>query len=107
MRDCVSFSRRTFFHVVILDILKEAEICFNFIIRDDHGFSPLHWSSKEGHTKIVDLLILRGARINATNRGDDTPLHLAAAHGHWDVVHMVSMKCYCQVGGNRKNWGAA
>lgn len=56
---------------------------------DDHGFSPLHWSSKEGHTKIVDLLILRGARINATNRGDDTPLHLAAAHGHWDVVHML------------------
>jgi len=56
---------------------------------DDHGFSPLHWSSKEGHTKIVDLLILRGARINATNRGDDTPLHLAAAHGHWDVVHTL------------------
>lgn len=56
---------------------------------DDHGFSPLHWSSKEGHTKIVDLLILRGARINATNRGDDTPLHLAAAHGHWDVVHVL------------------
>lgn len=56
---------------------------------DDHGFSPLHWSSKEGHTKIVDLLILRGARINATNRGDDTPLHLAAAHGHWDVVQVL------------------
>ncbi|XP_066991878.1 integrin-linked protein kinase isoform X1 [Anabrus simplex] len=56
---------------------------------DDHGFSPLHWSAKEGHIKIVDLLILRGARINATNRGDDTPLHLAAAHGHRDIVHML------------------
>lgn len=56
---------------------------------DDHGFSPLHWSSKEGHIKIVDLLMLRGARINATNRGDDTPLHLAAAHGHRDIVHML------------------
>lgn len=32
----------------------------------------------------------RGARINATNRGDDTPLHLAAAHGHRDIVHIVS-----------------
>ncbi|KAJ4429572.1 integrin-linked protein kinase [Periplaneta americana] len=56
---------------------------------DDHGFSPLHWSAKEGHLKIVDLLILRGARANATNRGDDTPLHLAAAHGHRDIVHML------------------
>ncbi|KDR11771.1 integrin-linked protein kinase [Zootermopsis nevadensis] len=56
---------------------------------DDHGFSPLHWSSKEGHIKIVDLLMLRGARVNATNRGDDTPLHLAAAHGHRDIVHML------------------
>lgn len=56
---------------------------------DDHGFSPLHWASKEGHTKIAELLIQRGARINATNRGDDTPLHLAAAHGHRDIVHMV------------------
>lgn len=56
---------------------------------DDHGFSPLHWSSKEGHIKIVDLLMVRGARINATNRGDDTPLHLAAAHGHQDIVHML------------------
>ncbi|GLH04266.1 hypothetical protein R5R35_002258 [Gryllus longicercus] len=56
---------------------------------DDHGFSPLHWASKEGHQKIVDMLMLRGARINATNRGDDTPLHLAAAHGHQAIVNML------------------
>lgn len=56
---------------------------------DDHGFSPLHWASKEGHLKIVELLIQRGARINATNRGDDIPLHLASAHGHRDVVHLL------------------
>lgn len=36
------------------------------------------------------MLLARGARINATNRGDDTPLHLAAAHGHRDIVYMVS-----------------
>lgn len=37
------------------------------------------------------MLILRGSRINATNMGDDTALHLASAHGHRDIVHMVSM----------------
>uniref|UniRef100_A0A6B2EA51 Putative integrin-linked kinase n=1 Tax=Phlebotomus kandelakii TaxID=1109342 RepID=A0A6B2EA51_9DIPT len=53
---------------------------------DDHGFSPLHWCSKEGHTKLVEMLLQRGARVNATNMGDDIPLHLASAHGHLEIV---------------------
>ncbi|XP_071481368.1 scaffold protein ILK-like, partial [Diadema antillarum] len=53
---------------------------------DDHGFSPMHWACKEGRTNIVDMLLSRGAKINATNMGDDTALHLAAAHGHRDIV---------------------
>uniref|UniRef100_A0A4D5R9F9 Integrin-linked protein kinase n=2 Tax=Scolopendra TaxID=41364 RepID=A0A4D5R9F9_SCOVI len=56
---------------------------------DDHGFSPLHWAAKEGRANIVELLIFRGARVNATNMGDDTALHLSAAHGHRDIVHML------------------
>jgi len=56
---------------------------------DDHNFSPLHWACKEGHIKIVEMLLLRGARVNATNRGDDIPLHLAAAHGHRDIVLLL------------------
>nr|CAG4636933.1 EOG090X04G6 [Ceriodaphnia reticulata] len=56
---------------------------------DDHGFSPLHWAAKEGHLNLVTLLIQRGARVNATNMGDDTPLHLATAHGHRDIVSLL------------------
>lgn len=59
------------------------------VYRDDHGFSPLHWCCKEGHFKLAELLVSRGARINATNRGDDTPLHLASAHGHKEIVQLV------------------
>lgn len=47
---------------------------------DDHGFSPLHWACREGRSAVVEMLIMRGARINVMNRGDDTPLHLAASH---------------------------
>lgn len=57
---------------------------------DDHGFSPLHWAAKRGQLKIVEMLLLRGSRVNLTNRGDDTPLHLAAAHGHRDIVSKVT-----------------
>jgi integrin-linked kinase len=69
----------------------------------------LHWSAKEGHTKLVEMLLSKGARVNATNMGDDLPIHLgnikfntfppikfnqkpkflAAAHGHVDVVQLV------------------
>uniref|UniRef100_A0A1L8DMM9 Putative tyrosine kinase specific for activated gtp-bound n=1 Tax=Nyssomyia neivai TaxID=330878 RepID=A0A1L8DMM9_9DIPT len=56
---------------------------------DDHGFSPLHWCAKEGHSKLVEMLLQRGARVNATNMGDDIPLHLAAAHGHLEIVIML------------------
>ncbi|KAJ8028714.1 Integrin-linked protein kinase [Holothuria leucospilota] len=59
---------------------------------DDHGFSPMHWASKEGHLNIVDMLISRGAKINSTNMGDDTALHLAAAHGHREIV-MKLLQC--------------
>lgn len=33
---------------------------------------------------------MRGARINVMNRGDDTPLHLAASHGHRDILAKVN-----------------
>lgn len=56
---------------------------------DDHGFSPLHWLAKEGHTKLVEMLLQRGARVNATNMGDDIPLHLAVAHGHLEIVLLL------------------
>lgn len=56
---------------------------------DDHGFSPLHWACFEGRTNIVDMLLNRGSRINATNMGDDTALHLACSRGHIDCVHLL------------------
>ncbi len=63
---------------------------------DDHQFSPLHWAAKGGHTKIVEMLLSRGARVHTTNMGDDTPLHLAAAHGSRDIVNIVStLNCLC------------
>ncbi|VUZ51784.1 unnamed protein product [Hymenolepis diminuta] len=56
---------------------------------DEHRFSLLHWAAREGRRALVELLISRGARVNATNLGDDTALHLAAAHGHYEVVYFL------------------
>jgi len=56
---------------------------------DDHGFSPLHWAAREGHYNIVEMLLQRGARVNAQNMGDDTPLHLAVTMGRDEVASLL------------------
>lgn len=70
------------------------KLFFRFNFSDEHGFSLLHWVSMKGHTKLVEMLLQRGARVNSTNMGDDIPLHLAAAHGHLDIVLLVN---FCQL----------
>ena len=64
-------------------------VCF----RDDHGFTPFLWACREGQATIFDMLLARGARINATNDGGDNGLHLAASKGHKDIVLKVQAKC--------------
>ena len=54
---------QTFDHVYIIIMI----LCF---YSDDHAFSLLHWASREGQLSIVDMLLVRGARVNATNMGD-------------------------------------
>ena len=77
------------YHIPPIFLIYTKNIC-----RDDHQFSPLHWAAKGGHLKILELLLGRGARVHTTNMGDDTPLHLGAAHGHRDVVQTVGRKYF-------------
>ena len=40
-------------------------------MRDDIGATPLHWAAFSGHNEIAELLIAKGANVNARNaRGD-------------------------------------
>ena len=41
---------------------------------DSDGSTPLMWASGEGHTKIVELLISKGAHINAVGAKDWTAI---------------------------------
>ena len=61
--------------------------------RDENGSTPLHWAALEGHKDIVELLINRGAEVNATSEiGGWTPLHMAASKNHIQVVSFLIKK---------------
>ncbi|XP_023811300.1 ankyrin repeat domain-containing protein 27 isoform X2 [Oryzias latipes] len=53
--------------------------------RDDRGYTPLHAAAACGQAKLIDLLVHKGAQVNATDYHALTPLHLACQRGHQGV----------------------
>lgn len=66
-----------------------SQVYQSFRSSDDHGFTPLLWSSREGQTAVFDLLLSRGARVTALNDGGDNGLHLAASKGNKEIIQRV------------------
>jgi hypothetical protein len=50
------------------------------------GRTALHQAAAVGNLKVMQMLITRGAPVNAKNSSGETPLHLAARFGHLDAV---------------------
>ncbi len=52
--------------------------------------TPLHWAvNEEVNYQIVELLIEKGADVNAVGEGETTPLHKAAYWDHKDVAELL------------------
>lgn len=56
---------------------------------DDRGFTALHVACFHGRPKLVDLLILNRAKVNATDYSGATPLHYAALRGHQNALLLL------------------
>ena len=68
-------------------------VCWDWTKNDD-GWTPLHKAAYEGYREIVELLIAKGADVNA--KGGVTkgtiPLHKAASNGHKEVAEVLIAK---------------
>ncbi|KAM0522461.1 hypothetical protein ACHAPE_002051 [Trichoderma viride] len=51
--------------------------------------SPLHAAALGGHLEIAQLLVNKGAEINATHGAAGSALHAAARGGHLDIVRFL------------------
>ena len=55
------------------------------------GLAPLHYAASSGHNDIVELLIERGANVNATDSGKGaTPLDYAHWRDHEEVIETLN-----------------
>ncbi|KAL4487131.1 hypothetical protein ABPG72_001583 [Tetrahymena utriculariae] len=59
---------------------------------DQFNRSPLHVACKEGHTSIVEYLLLQGFSIFARDKSLKTPLHYAAYHGQEYICEQLVKK---------------
>jgi len=61
--------------------------------RDAPGRGPAIVSAAwNGHTKIVEFLLDRGADINARAKINNTPIQQAASNGHLETVRLLLSK---------------
>jgi len=66
-----------------LDVIKDINI------KNEYGYTILHWSVLMGQTEIATDLISRGANINTTLPNGYTPLHDAAYWGKRNMVQLL------------------
>lgn len=75
----------------IVELLLTGAVDIN--VRDKYaGWTPLHWAALGGQQSITELLLAKGADVNAKGKDGETPLQRAASDGNRDVVELLLAK---------------
>ena len=76
-----------------LEDLVARLICLkhNLVERHRKKNTALHYAAKIGSVRLVALMLLNGAEVNAGNDAGETPLHLALKYGHFQLEQLLLM----------------
>jgi len=83
----------------------------NVNVKDESGWTSLHFAARKNYIEIAKLLILNGAVVNLKSNNGWTPLHLAACNGHIDILHLLvkngaDLEAQNNGGGRVLHWAA-
>jgi hypothetical protein len=70
-------------------LLLEGGALVSVVSRNSLGVTPLHSAVAGRHRELVELLLSRGAAVNARQSGGWTALHSAAQHGDKDTIAVL------------------
>ena len=74
---------------VLIDLLANVNAV------DNTGTTALHTACENGHTRLVQLLLVEGAGVSVARSSDGAwPAHLAAMAGHTDILVCIHV-CVC------------
>ena len=57
---------------------------------EDYGMTPLHWAARAGAMECAELLVEKGAAVNALNKAWRTPLPLAVEQDRAAMVRLLA-----------------
>jgi hypothetical protein len=77
--------------VLCCAVLCCAVLCCAVLRRCVSPAKPVHDAAKSGNAKIIAALIARKAHLNVSNNHGETPLTLAKAKGHGEVVQLLQL----------------
>jgi len=61
---------------------------------DPYGMTPLMYPIKDGHIRIVEMLLGHGVDADTQNKGDETPLSLTVKERHTKIVQILIFPQY-------------
>jgi ankyrin repeat protein len=76
---------------IIVDLLLQSGLTVNSY-EALRMVSPLHNAAAQGHTRLVNMFLERGANVNATDWHGNTPLMNAAYFGRLDISKILITK---------------
>ena len=74
----------------IVKTLLEDGVDVDAVVKEDSSWTALMWASKQGHIRIVELLLVNEAKVDwSPSQSRVTALHLASKYGHKDIVESL------------------